>query len=145
MWGTRVVALYWFIVGLGWFGLLKQLNGGNWTDHELLVVSLVDGLPKVSAFWLSQSAKVCPRRIWPIGHIEAWAVRKESLLEFQSPKGWSLAGISSWWFVYCWRALFAGNESNLKHGWNIANNYLQTSENIFHQFIKIRLTNSQTP
>jgi hypothetical protein len=49
------------------------------------------------------------------------------------------------WFGYCWRALFAGNGINLKHGGNIANNYLRISENIFHQFSKIRLTSHQTP
>jgi hypothetical protein len=26
---------------------------------------------------------------------------------------------------YCWRALFAGNESNLNHGWDIANKKCQ--------------------
>jgi hypothetical protein len=47
-------------------------------------------------------------------------------------------------FGYCWRAVIAGNESKVEHGWNIANNYLQISENIFQQFNKISLTNSQT-
>jgi hypothetical protein len=53
--------------------------------------------------------------------------------------------VSSWQFVYYWRALFAGNGINLNHGWNIANNYLRISENIFHQSREISLTNSQTP
>jgi hypothetical protein len=43
------------------------------------------------------------------------------------------------------RALFAGNGINLNHGGNIANKYLRISENIFQQFIKIRLTTNQTP
>jgi hypothetical protein len=52
--------------------------------------------------------------------------------------------VSSWWFGYCWRAVIAGNGINLNHGWDIANNYSQTSENIFQQFIEINLTTSQT-
>jgi hypothetical protein len=46
--------------------------------------------------------------------------------------------------VYCWRAVIAGNGINLNHGWDIANNILQISENIFQQFIEIRLTSHQT-
>jgi hypothetical protein len=42
------------------------------------------------------------------------------------------------------RALFAGNGVNLNHGGKIANKKCQQLENIFHQFIKIRLTTSQT-
>jgi hypothetical protein len=34
-------------------------------------------------------------------------------------------------FVYYWRAVIAGNESNLEHDGNIANNYLQISETFF--------------
>jgi hypothetical protein len=41
--------------------------------------------------------------------------------------------------------LFAGNESKVEHGGEIANNYLRISENIFQQLREISLTTSQTP
>jgi hypothetical protein len=41
--------------------------------------------------------------------------------------------------------LFAGNKSNVEHGGGIANNISRISENIFQQYIKIRLTSSETP
>ena len=58
---------------------------------------------------------------------------------------WGTRVVDLYWFIvglvwFGWRAVIAGNESNLRHGGNIANNYLRISENIFQQLREIRLT-----